>query len=53
VVGLLRANSLIPANVPIHGMMFDQTSGHLKLLVEGYTPAGRVSEPPIDAVRVP
>jgi carbonic anhydrase len=51
VVGLLRTNPLIPANVPIHGMMFDPASGQLKLLVEGYTPAGRVSEPPIEAAR--
>jgi carbonic anhydrase len=37
VVRLLRHNPLIPRAVPIHGLMFDPSSGALELLVDGYT----------------
>jgi carbonic anhydrase len=46
VVGLLRDNPLIPANVPIHGLVFDPGSGQVRLIVEGYGAAGRVSDVP-------
>lgn len=36
VVGLLRDNPLIPRSVPIHGMIFDPSTGVLKVLVDGY-----------------
>ncbi len=36
VVGLLRRNALIPADVPVHGLMFDPNSGGLELLQDGY-----------------
>jgi carbonic anhydrase len=42
VVGLLRANPLIPRDVPIHGLMFDPGSGIAEVLVAGYAAAGRV-----------
>jgi carbonic anhydrase len=37
VARLLRENPLIPAAVPVHGMMFDPSSGKLRLLVDGYS----------------
>ncbi|HEX7476173.1 MAG TPA: carbonic anhydrase [Polyangiales bacterium] len=36
VVRLLRENPLIPKSVPVHGLMFDPSSGALKVLVDGY-----------------
>lgn len=50
VVGLLRANVLIPRSVPIHGLMFDPGTGVLNLLVDGYSASGRVSDVPRTAV---
>jgi carbonic anhydrase len=43
VVRLLRDNALIPRAVPIHGLMFDPSSGALQLLVDGYPAAERTS----------
>ncbi len=42
VVQLLRDNPLIPKRVPVHGLMFDPSSGVLQVLVDGYPalPAG-------------
>jgi carbonic anhydrase len=36
VVGLLRGNALVPADVPVHGLMFDPQTGRLELLEDGY-----------------
>lgn len=36
VVNLLRHNPLIPADVPIHGLMFEPNKGRLELLDSGY-----------------
>lgn len=36
VVTQLRANPLLPKDVPIHGLMFDPATGKLELLVDGY-----------------
>ncbi len=36
VVGLLRSNPLLPADLPVHGLMFDPNSGSLELLENGY-----------------
>lgn len=44
VVRLLQENPLIPRVVPIHGLMFDPSSGNLRVLVDGYAhlaPAAR------------
>jgi carbonic anhydrase len=46
VVSLLRANPLIPRDVPIHGLMFDPGSGIAEVLVAGYAAAGRVTDMP-------
>jgi carbonic anhydrase len=35
VVGIIRASPLLPDDVPVHGLMFDPTSGRLDLLVRG------------------
>jgi carbonic anhydrase len=35
VVELIRTNPLMPADVPVHGLMFDPSSGRLDLLVRG------------------
>jgi carbonic anhydrase len=42
VVRLLRESPLIPASVPVHGLMFDPSRGSLRVLVDGYpqVPAG-------------
>jgi carbonic anhydrase len=37
VVGKLRRNPLLPKDVPIHGLIFCPTDGHLELIVRGYT----------------
>jgi carbonic anhydrase len=42
VVALIRQSSLIPTDVPVHGLMFDPRSGMLELLVCGYTGAAAV-----------
>ncbi len=49
VVKLLRANPLIPQDVPIHGLMFDPGSGALDVLVAGYNAAGRISDIPVES----
>lgn len=36
VVADIRASPLLPADVPVHGLMFDPVSGRLELLVNGY-----------------
>jgi carbonic anhydrase len=36
VVGKIRANPLIPADVPIHGLIFCPNDGHLEVIVDGY-----------------
>ena len=40
VVGKIRANPLIPANVPIHGLIFCPNDGRLEVMVDGYTAQG-------------
>ncbi len=35
VVEILRANPLLPKDVPVHGLMFDPATGRLDLLVSG------------------
>ncbi|NVN89445.1 MAG: carbonic anhydrase [Desulfuromonadales bacterium] len=37
VVGIIRRNPLIPADVPVHGLLFCPNDGHLELVVNGYT----------------
>jgi carbonic anhydrase len=41
VVEKIRANPLIPKNVPVHGLIFDPNAGKLTLLSDGYPAAGR------------
>lgn len=36
VVGKIRANPLIPADVPIHGLIFSPNDGRLNVVVNGY-----------------
>lgn len=36
VVGVIRQSPFIPADVPVHGLMFDPVSGRLELLINGY-----------------
>lgn len=36
VVGKIRANPLIPADVPVHGLIFCPNDGHLEVMVDGY-----------------
>ena len=36
VAATVRSNQLIPASVPVHGLMFDPESGRLEVLVNGY-----------------
>jgi carbonic anhydrase len=36
VVGKIRANPLIPADVPIHGLIFCPNDGRLEVMVDGY-----------------
>lgn len=36
VVGKIRTNPLIPADVPIHGLIFCPNDGHLEVMVDGY-----------------
>lgn len=43
VVGELRRNPLIPADVPVHGLIFDPFSGRLELLADGHA-AGSAAE---------
>lgn len=47
VVELLRANPLIPRDVPIHGLIFDPGSGIAEVLVAGYAAAGRITDLPL------
>ncbi len=37
VVNVIRNNSLIPQDVPVHGMLFCPNDGHLDVVVNGYT----------------
>jgi carbonic anhydrase len=36
VVGKIRANPLIPRDVPVHGLIFCPNDGHLDIIVNGY-----------------
>jgi carbonic anhydrase len=36
VVALIRANPLIPNDVPVHGLIFDPDGGRLELITQGY-----------------
>ena len=36
VVDMIRANPLIPADIPVHGMVFDPRSGKLEVITCGY-----------------
>lgn len=36
VAATIRSNQLIPASVPVHGLMFDPETGRLEVLVNGY-----------------
>jgi len=36
VVGIIRANPLIPKDVPVHGLIFCPDDGHLEVVVRGY-----------------
>ena len=36
VVGKIRSNPLIPANVPVHGLIFCPNDGRLEIMVDGY-----------------
>lgn len=38
-VGLIRASPFIPADVPVHGLMFDPVTGGLELVEAGYPPS--------------
>ena len=40
VVRKIRANPLIPADVPIHGLIFCPNDGHLEVKVNGYEAQG-------------
>ncbi len=40
VVAQIRDNPLIPADVPVHGLMFDPNLGRVEVLVNGYAAAG-------------
>ncbi len=40
VVGRIRINPLIPADVPIHGLIFCPNDGHLEVMVDGYLATG-------------
>ncbi len=45
VVAKIRTNPLIPADVPIHGLIFCPNDGRLKVMVDGYKAQGYI---PID-----
>ncbi len=38
VVARIRANPLIPAEIPIHGLIFDPHGGKIRVIVDGYQP---------------
>ena len=40
VVEKIRANPLIPADVPVHGLIFCPNDGHLEIMVDGYKAQG-------------
>ena len=40
VVEKIRANPLIPADVPVHGLIFCPNDGHLEIMVDGYSAPG-------------
>lgn len=35
-VGIVKNHPLLPANLPVHGMLIDSTTGELELLINGY-----------------
>lgn len=39
VVARIRANPLIPAEIPVHGLLFDPYGGKIRIIVDGYQPA--------------
>ncbi|MHA1264291.1 MAG: carbonic anhydrase [Candidatus Helarchaeota archaeon] len=41
----LRANSTIPINIPIHGLLFDVLTGAVKVLVNGYSSLKNLVKP--------
>ena len=46
-VSILRSNSAIPKDIPIHGLLFDVTNGSLKLIVNGYRSRVQLRAPSI------
>jgi len=46
VVSKIRANPLIPADVPIHGLIFCPNDGHLEVMVDGYCAKGFNAQQP-------
>jgi carbonic anhydrase len=47
VVGKIRANPLIPEDVPVHGLIFCPNDGHLEVIVNGY---GSLRLAPVEGV---
>lgn len=43
VTQLIRDNPFIPADIPVHGLMFDPSSGRLELLMNGYRTSKEVT----------
>lgn len=35
-VGIVKNHPLLPANLPVHGMLIDSTTGELELVINGY-----------------
>lgn len=44
VVGKIRNNPLIPKDVPIHGLIFCPTDGHLDVIIDGYAGTSRKAD---------
>lgn len=42
VVKIIRHNPLIPADIPVHGLLFCPDDGHLDIVVNGYSREGHV-----------
>ena len=36
VVERIRANPLVPRDIPVHGLLFDPVSGEIRIIIEGY-----------------
>jgi carbonic anhydrase len=36
VVGRIRANPLIPGDIPVHGLLFDPHHGEIRVIIDGY-----------------